>query len=158
MREIEFKGKRIDTGEWIEGCYAEFINHLDGDSKPGIQIVETVPNNFNRMTPVFKTELIEVDLATVGQYTGRKDSDDAEIYDGTIIAFDFVGFDGDFYNERRIGLVRYSNEFCAFVISDNLVDDFFGSDLIYFGDAFRASGEVEVLGNRWDNPELLETK
>lgn len=149
MGDIKFHGKRLDNGEWVYGFYwiEETRNHnkhhIYTFEKKGSTDLIRITGNYN------------VDPATVGQYTGLKDSDGAEIYDGAIIAFDFVGFDGDFYNERRIGLVRYSNEFCAFVISDNLVDDFFGNDLIYFGDAFRASGEVEGLGNRWDNPELL---
>ena len=85
MREIKFRGKRIDNGEWVHG---------------GIYVDE-------KQVGILTTEIIgasavidEVDPATVGQYTGIKDKKGVEIYEGDIVTgrdalsegFSFTGF------------------------------------------------------------------
>ena len=138
MRDYKFRGKRIDNREWVEGCYAEFINYLDGNSKPGIQVIKQVPSDSDRMIPAFETELLEVIPATVGQFTGIKDKNGREIYEGDICV-DARGF-------RFI------------VIWDDDNARFLGRGIGEQKEYIRYVGQepaVEVLETIHDNPGLL---
>ena len=64
MREIKFRGKRIDNGEWVYGYY--LIN-------PFFSRAEIFSFDNER------SYVYEVDPATVGQYTGLKDKNDKDI-------------------------------------------------------------------------------
>lgn len=84
------------------------------------------------------------------QYTGLKDINGKEIYEGDIVkshSFAFDGnFDGDLYRQGEIG---FSHD-CCFVIK---VDD---SQFGFFETSHFEDPCIEVIGNRYENPELLE--
>lgn len=75
MREILFRGKRIDDGEWVYGQYAYLLNARTKDGKP-------IKHMIVDGTPFGQT----VDPSIVGQYTGMTDKNGKKIFEGDNIA------------------------------------------------------------------------
>ncbi|WP_418668961.1 YopX family protein [Alistipes putredinis] len=128
MREIKFRGKRLDNGEWIVGSYIEAENR---DRSIAHQIVPYKSGGVVR----------EVDPATVGQYTGLNDNNGKEIYEDDIINYVYCGFD-------RRGAVRYENKLCGFDFIDK-------EGMITIISSYEARTYC-IIGNIHDNPELLK--
>lgn len=129
MREIKFRGKRLDNGEWVVGSYIEAENR---DRSIAHQIIP------------YKDGLVvrEVDPATVGQYTGLKDKNGREIYEGDIIGGSngsINGWEWPFKSE-----IKWNDEECGF---DPPILGYMDSTHYY-----------NVLGNIHDNPDLLKTE
>lgn len=79
MRDIIFRGKRIDNGEWVEGYFVNlWLIHYQ-KHQPIITDNNAVSYN--------------VDPSTVGQYTGLCDKNGKKIFEGDIMAFTAYGFD-----------------------------------------------------------------
>ena len=71
MREIKFRGKRIDNGEWVYGNYIKVTPYED--------------NGGHRICSQDSWDMFEVDPETVGQFTDLKDKNGKEIYEGDIL-------------------------------------------------------------------------
>lgn len=132
MREILFRGKRTDNGEWIYGnyCYAEFID------KRGYEdlIIEQPANGETR----------RVIPETVGQYTGLTDKNGKKIFEGDIVAGALI-----WQEKRKNGLVAFKDGSFGLMWYRGGVEQF---------NAFTSmcNVEYEVIGNIHDNPDLLK--
>jgi len=135
MREIKFRGKRVDNGDWIAGSYTEaFGSHfimpkcyfgtreLDED-EDGNRIIsnELAFGGFIKIIP-----------ETVGQFTGLKDKNGVDIYEGDKLKC-YPGFGCEW--EPRYGTVIYKE--ASFWI------DLGGADFV-FSDR---DEQIEVIGN-----------
>ena len=134
MREILFRGKRIDNCEWVTGFYVRYDdtkdNHKDDcDYIVGIHTGEHFP-------------FFEVIPETVGQYTGLTDKNGKKIFEGDIVKTD------KFSEPNKQYIIKYDLQFGAFIGQDRYNCYFVTFD----GD----SDEFEVIGNIYDNPELLK--
>lgn len=101
-REIEFRGKRVDNGEWVYGYLCTSIEYL-GDKNPKISIQED--SYFRRVIP-----------ETVGQYTGLKDKNKKKIFEGHTVTATWYDYDEP--NHSITGVVKYNENWAAYWISD----------------------------------------
>lgn len=127
-REILFKAKRKDNGEWVEGQYVYITNPLTEDGKPIKHLICNGTNIFN--------DLIDPD--TLCQYTGLTDKNDKKIWENDIV---------ELPDEEGYFTCEWEEDAARFVMNgDGLTVDFDN----YW------SYQTEVAGNIFDNPELLE--
>lgn len=137
MREILFRGKRIDNGEWVEGYFVKF-------ERREIPEIYTGWNCYT-LTP----ECYGIEPSTVGQYTGLTDKNGNKIFEGDIIK---IVPDYDYSDDYTISKVySYNGVICA----DYHGDDFDSTALGFLED-YLPDGDFEVIGNIHNNPELLE--
>lgn len=135
MREILFRGKRIENGEWIEGFYAK-----SGD-KHFILIDNGVAGGYVKMK--------EVIPETVEQYTGLTDKNGKKIFEG-----DIVWYQPEYWCESMQSVVEYCADkwnYPAFDLKDH---DYEVNGL----QCAHEEGGCEVIGTIYDNPELLEVE
>lgn len=140
MREILFKAKRIDNGEWVEGCYVT----SDGKSFICMDIVEHYC--------VIALRWFEIDPETICQFTGLCDKNGNKIWENDIIKYHF----GEIYAPIKYGYYQncfdpQKTEHVGFYV-DWTGDKCLRKDLGYWIDMVYAM----PVGNIFDNPELLQ--
>lgn len=129
MREILFRGKRVDNGEWVYGFYLV------------LPMGETVI--------LSNKGYAKIDPETVGQYTGLTDKNGTKIFEGDIVQYQpeyepaslrsFVVYFADKYNYPAFDLAEHNYEANGLQCAHE-------------------EGGCEVIGNIYDNPELLEVE
>ena len=146
-REILFRGKRTDCGEWVEG---DLIQAFRGNQLSACSIMPHTPTAY----------CWRVDPETVGQYTGLTDKNGVRIFEGDILrGFEYPfrsNSDGEFNYFAEIVWFDDSSAFGIYTfknpksnvrgISEGNTDylEYFNVD------------KWEIIGNIHDNPELLE--
>ena len=127
MREILFRGKRVDNGEWVYGSFIPDSmeiyygdKDLDGFIKPFGETKE-------------ERVMVEVERNTVGQYTGLKDKNGTRIFEGDIVICDYF-----------CGVVNFYEGTWCVTEEDNYPE--------YLYDVI----DLKIIGNIHDNPELLK--
>ena len=149
MREIRFRGKVKEKGLspdcWVEGSLTHitrtYKDECDEKECNLYQIITEDGCGFN------------IDESTVGQYTGLKDKNEKEIYEGDIL-------------EIPEWLQQDSQDKCICVYAEeHQTSEIIGFGL-YIKDGYSGEykisvpsdewDEFQVIGNIYDNPELLE--
>ena len=129
-REILFRGKRTDNGEWVQGA----ILFHDADAA-------TV---FNQHPADASLQGFEVDPSTVCQWTGLKDKNGNLIWENDIV---------NCLAEKCCGYIGWNESEAGFCFNVLLEDGRFEEECIYdYQDC------IEVIGNIFDNSELLESE
>lgn len=126
MKEILFRGQKVDNGEWTEGYLFKQWNRtfllwgMTGD----------IPN------------MIEVIPETVGQFTGLTDKNGKKVFEGDVV--EYAGSCGEivFAECRGSFFGREKDMYCEWL-----------STLPRYG-----TGIMEIIGNIYDNKEILEDK
>ncbi|WP_163855767.1 YopX family protein [Paenibacillus elgii] len=140
MREYKFRGRRIDTGEWVYfNLYGAYVDKYGN---------EEIPKRFTRDCGY------GVDPETIGQYTGLRDSkrteefpDGQEIYEGDVFPPPAAG-----RNENRI--VVYDSEQAKYkAVPVSLYHANTGNG---GWTGYELRWTDEVIGNIWEHPHLLE--
>lgn len=134
MREILFRGKRIDNGEWVFGAYFP-------ESAP---YPATIFNGrHNSRGDYVKTE-------TIGQFTGLTDKHGKKIFEGDIVT----------NSDRYKYIVKYGRhdlDCCGCCYrSHESVGFFLADERDYALSDEEVWGNIEVIGNIHDNPKLLK--
>jgi len=147
-RTIKFRGKRIDNGEWV---YGSLINNAFDESAYIFTIEHD--ENFDCWEDIREVNFFEVDPETVGQYTGLRDKNVVEICIGDILATSNDNADLDIWDEFFYGytLVKEKEGQLGIAFSNWVVEN--SEKESVYDMAF-----VIVVGNLFDNPDLLEVK
>ena len=146
MRDIIFRGKRIDNGEWVYGC---LLNNIYGASKPLI-ISDSSYTDDNR---VVNDDWEFVKPETVGQYSGLTDRSGERIFEGDIVKAPYIDpifqttWDMD-KEPTEIALVEFNKG--QYYIS------YIDGEYKFTVDSSKE--HIKVIGNIHDNPELLNKR
>lgn len=149
VREILFRGKRVDNGEWVKGSPKIF-----NLTRCSIAIIiDTILTCVDIEASRGYCSITHVMPETVGQYTGLTDKNGQKIFEGDIVKTDDK-------NHDIFGVCKYNTDpdentnigFHVEWINDNsnLWNDWLRRDLGYWRD------KIIVIGNIHDNPELIK--
>lgn len=146
MREIKFRGKWKRNGVWIYGSYVnhEYYTETDRDGNARHRCEDVIENILGRY---------QIDGHTLGQYTGLKDKNVVEIYEGDIVdnGYTIIYSSNSKQEFRYVGIVKYDVKNGCLVI--NNID---GQTKRLTHKTIEKSLTVKVIGNVHDNPELLK--
>lgn len=102
MREILFRGKRVDNGEWVEGHY--FTDQVSKGSNPCVDI-SLIRNDLH--------EDFEVKENTVGQFTGLTDKNGTKMFEGDILDYG-ISKNHVVFLEGSFGIINQSEQGSSF--------------------------------------------
>lgn len=155
MREILFRGKRTDVDAWAYGYLNKHPSAIQvGEGSP--YYIEIPPQD-----PDDDGGRYNVHRGTVGQFMGILDKHGNKIFEGDIIQTQTI-------DRRTRKIIKYNflikygeyspNEFCQFKYKDFRAFGLFATDGKKDFQMSNYSNLFEIIGNIYDNPELLATE
>lgn len=149
MREILFKAKRKDNGEWVEGYYIYHIKRTIcplGDSvKPEDEQHVIMQDSFSDWNMPRDTVVYEIDPDTLSQYTGLTDKNGKRIWENDICIIK----DGTLDEEDGCFICKWDDCTARYILDGNGL-------AVYFDNVDER--DIEVIGNIFDNADLLEVE
>ena len=141
MREILFRGKRVDNGKWITGYYFHY---------------ETCHEHFIITDMSYDMpDMEQVIPETVGEYTGLKDKNGKKIFEGDIVKLTDKSF-----NYEWKAVVEFGNPNGDYTWGWQLKPigkaKNVSTDILCWVEMEETGAFCEVIGNIHDNPELLQ--
>ena len=136
MREILFRGKRTDNGEWVEGYFATGKWYLDEKERYAI-----LPTDLCFYPHCEISEWIEIDPETLCQYTGLNNRNGDKVFIGDIIRCTRG------CPHEVIWMMEYAGTYIG------------GMPAVYLTglrEGYAGKGKGDKMGNVFDNPELLK--
>lgn len=158
-REILFKAKRIDNGEWVEGSIitrkdTKRVFMVDIENITALRSVTT--NYCDR----YDWRAVEVQADTICQYTGLTDKNGNKIWENDVVEV--------WWKQRTLETVCEPPKYKAIIEFGNpnslyswgyqlrFLEDFpFNNDILLWIDMEETGAYCEAIGNKFDNPELL---
>ena len=133
MREILFRGKRLDNGEWVQGFFNKWAVYDESENNYHHYIQ---PLDENGRLDIIR----RVHPATVGQFIGLTDQNGTNIFEGDIVSCRTSAY---FFEKCK---VVYESCYARYCLIDKHGYKY----------PMDESFEYEIIGNIYDNPELLE--
>lgn len=133
-----FRGKRIDNGEWVEGYLSYPFCTKKGNESYYFYAKDSL-GFFCRCV---------VDASTICQCTGLKDKNGKLIWENDVVAYwDTYSTENGYAEADCIGKVVWDAETISFQVTNRLS-----------AESYEVLDECSVIGNKFDNPELLESE
>ena len=148
MREILFKAKRVDNGEWVEGYYYKMSETTycfkeDYERKPVPEHHYILQERMADWGLPNQMVQIEIDPETLCQFTGLYDKNGKRIWESNVVWLVYNG-------EEHMYQIVWDNSELDFKATNG--EENYGSNFEYL----LCCDEIEVIGNIFDNPELLQ--
>ena len=138
MREILFRGKLTDNGEWVEGYYVHLYDYKGNES-------HRIYTGYSETDyGDFYPDWFEVDPETVVQFTGLYDNNGKRIFDGDVVSLACGIY-------RNKGIVKYFEARTRYGLIDKKYELF-----SFLNNLCINQYSINIIGNIHDNPELLE--
>ena len=146
-RTIKFRAKRVDNNKWAYGGLIQADDYCIIDQ--GNELYVERDYNFRGDTHFFQLSGVMCDEKTVGQFTGLLDKNGKEIYEGDIISV----------NGKYPKLVKYIDDYACFCLANitdlnkKWISPWQQVSSSWWNDFKR---EIRVIGNIYDNPDLIK--
>lgn len=158
MRYVFFRGKDLDTSEWVYGDLLHAIEY-DPKTRQGKMTDGCIIYEKGEKDDGSVCRSVDVFPTSIGEYTGLKDKNGKQIFEGDIV----TRYD-NYFKTTEIGVVVFNGIDASFCIS---VEEY-GLTVLYhflprvdYNDGhclIQIKYTFEVIGNIHDNPELLKPK
>ena len=156
MREILFRGKRVDNGEWVEGYYA---------AEPYTKNTYNYGYILENEKDLFAKKAWLVDSRTVGQFTGLTNKNGTKVFEGDIVAIP-----PNMSRKSTLGVVKFGDYktppygvdktnrgfYIRWYYENEAIEEMLRRDIVFWFNYSHV--DISIIGNIYDNPELLEVE